>query len=583
MYLTSRQLRHFEMTKTTNLMNDSCKHFIAWLVALFLVVVSAQLCVVQLYGSPLPMWDQWFEADWFFRPWLEGHLTWEHFFAPFNEHRILFTRLLDLGVIWLNGRWEPLLQMTVNAFIHAAFVCGLAFCLWDFLGRKNGWFVCFLLAPFFALPYAAENALWPMNSQQYFMSLFWLATLAGLGFGKPGSRRWWFGLTAAIMGLFTMASGLLAPVTVGGLTILRAIKHRRMEKGNLITLVSCLAVIGLGLALRVTMEEDRPLRAHTLMEFTSALARNLTWPFFRTPEMVCLIPLPLAFLVALYFRPNFPEPRVAEFLLALGLWGGLQSAALAYGRANYGDIIPASRYMDVLNIFVIASLFATVLLPQLWPHGQFPSWAGMLLPLVFAGVIFFGLCRISQIVVDNLLIPTRMMNLVAEERVETFMVTGDAAGFLEKPTVRPDPKLVLQVLNNAKLQTIMPAVCLPPSSAQIPGRLAVLSQWLLRHSMPILMCGLVLFVSLCGYGLARGTPGLARANPAGIIVLLAGLAALGFVWSKRSLQRESVEYALQRELAVHFKSVDNFKRAAIHEHKAEALKHQGNSDGARRP
>jgi hypothetical protein len=65
--------------------------------------------------------------------------------------------------------------------------------------------------------------------------------------------------------------------------------------------------------------------------------------------------------------------------------------------------------------------------------------------------------------------------------------------------------------------------------------------------------------------------------------LLACLAALGFVWSKRSLQRESVEYALQRELAAYFKSVDNVKRAAIHEHKAEALMHQGNSDGARRP
>ncbi len=571
------------MTRPTNLPNDSLKHFIAWLVALFLVVVGAQLWVVQLYGSPLPMWDQWFEADLFFRPWVEGHLTWEHFVAPFNEHRILFTRLLDLGVVWLNGRWEPLLQMTVNAFIHAAFVCGLAFCLWDFLGRKNGWLVCFLLAPFFALPYAAENALWPMNSQQYFMSLCWLATLAGLGFGKPGGRRWWFGLTAAIMGLFTMASGLFAPATVGGLTILRALKHRRMEKGNLITLICCLAVIGLGLALRVTMEADRPLRAHTLMEFTSALVRNLTWPFFRAPEMVCLIPLPLAFLVALYFRPNFPEPRAAEFLLALGLWSGLQSAGLAYGRANYGDIIPASRYMDVLNIFVIASLFATVLLPQSGSSVRFPRWAGMLLPLAFAGVIFFGLCRISQIVVDNLLIPTRTMTLVEEERVETFWATGDERSFLEPPTVRPKPEMALRLLRDTKLQSILPAACLPPASPPITGRFTAISQWLLQNSVMILASGLLLFAGLCGYGLAHGAFGLTRANPAGIIVLMAGLAALGFVWSKRSLQRESVEYGLQRELAAYFKSANKLERAAFHEHKADALQHQKNSDGSRWP
>jgi hypothetical protein len=47
--------------------------------------------------------------------------------------------------------------MSVNAFLHAAFVCGLAGCLWGFLGRKNGWLICFLLAPFYALPYAAKK------------------------------------------------------------------------------------------------------------------------------------------------------------------------------------------------------------------------------------------------------------------------------------------------------------------------------------------------------------------------------------------------------------------------------------------
>jgi len=583
------------MTMPTNPSDGSFRQFAVWLLALFLVVLGAQLWVVQLYGSPLPMWDQWYEADAFFRPWAEGHLTWRQFFEPFNEHRILFTRLLDLGVIELNGRWEPMLQMTINAFIHAAFACGLAGCLWKFLGRKNGWLVCSLLAPFFALPYAAENALWPMNSQLYFMSLGWLVTLAGLGFGKPGGLWWWFGLVAAFMGLFTMASGLFAPVAVGGLVVLRALKARRLDKGNLITFVCCLAVAGLGSALRVTMEADQPLRAHSLMEFSSALARNLTWPFFRAPAMLCLMPLPLAFLLALYFRSNFPEPRAAEFLLVLGLWGGLQSAGLAYGRANYGDIIPASRYMDVLNIFVIASLFALVRFAQSgWP-GRFPKWVMRLLPLVFAGIIFFGLCRISQIVVDNLLLPTRMMNLMAEERVETFRATGDVHGFREPPTVRPDPEVVLEVLRDTNLQAILPDACLPvlpthtiaeggpPASAPVTGRLTSVSQLLRQNSETILAAGLLLFAGLCGYGLARGALGLTRANSTGIIVLLAGLIALGFVWSKRALQRDSVEYGLQRELAAYFKSANHPARAAFHEHRADALLHQMNSNRSGRP
>src|SRR5580693_913725 len=98
------------MADPANLKKDPLKHFAAWLTALFVIVLGAKLWVVQLYGSPLPLWDQWYEARSFFVPFVEGHLTVADFFAPANEHRILFTRLLDLGVICLNGRWEPLLQ-----------------------------------------------------------------------------------------------------------------------------------------------------------------------------------------------------------------------------------------------------------------------------------------------------------------------------------------------------------------------------------------------------------------------------------------------------------------------------------------
>ena len=571
------------MIKPTNLPEDTFKHFAVWLAALFLVALGAHLWVVDLYGSPLPLWDQWYEADSLFRPWAEGHLTWGDVFSAHSEHRILVTRLLDLSVIWLNGRWEPLLQMTVNAFIHAAFACGLAFGLWVFLGRKNGWLTCFLLLPFFALPYGGENAIWGFNSLWYLVSVFALAALVGLGLAKAGSRWWWCGLAAAILSLFTIASGPLAPMAAGGLVLLRIIKQRQLEKEKLISLAVCVFFAVLGLSLRTTAEYDRPLQAQAFMEFAAALVRNLTWPFFDAPEMACLIALPLVVLLVLYLRPGFPATRAAEFLLGLALWGGLQAITIAYGRANYGEGIPASRYMDVFNVFVIASVFATVLLSQSWTSPRFPGWAAVLLPLVFAAIILSGLCRISRIVVDYLLAPTRMSTLVAEERVQTFWATGEPRELLERPTVRPDPELVLRLVRNAKLQAILPAACLPPATPPVTGRFTAASQGLQRNATTILSCGLILFAGLCGYGLLRGTLGLTRGNPTGIIALLAVLAALGFVWSERSVHRNLIEYQMQRELAAHFKSVDNFKRAAIHEHKADALKQQGNSDGARRP
>ena len=399
-------------------------------------------------------------------------------------------------------------------------------------------------------------------------------TLVALGFARPGSRWWWLGLAAAGTGLFTMASALLAPVTVGGLMILRAIKLRRIDRGNLITLGLCLAVVGLSLAQGVSAEGDRPLRAHNLAEFSSALVRNLTWPFFDAPGMAGFIFLQLILLLALYFRRNFQESRAAELLLGLGLWSVLQSAALAYGRGNYGDIFPVSRYLDILNVFVIASLFASVLLAQFWLRGAFSKKFALLPPLVFSAVIIFGLCRISQIVVDDLLISTRMMNLVAEERVETFMASGNERDLLEPPTIRPSPEVALKTLRNPKFQAILPAVCLPPADAHVTGRFTAVSQWLLRNSTGILYCGLGLFVGLIGYALIRSPLGLAWENlPAGI-AFLAMLSALCFVWSKAPVKRETIERDLDYKLAAYFKSVDNPKRAAIFEHKAELLKNQ---------
>jgi hypothetical protein len=58
------------------------------------------------------------------------------------------------------------------------------------------------------------------------------------------------------------------------------------------------------------------------------------------------------------------------------------------------------------------------------------------------------------------------------------------------------------------------------------------------------------------------------------IAVLALLAALGFVWSKAPVKRETIERDLDYKLAAQFKSVNNSKRAAIFDQKAGALENQ---------
>jgi hypothetical protein len=548
---------------------DSLKTFALWLAALFLTALGAQLWIAWLYGSPLLLWDQWYEAP-FIKSWVTGQWTWGDFMAAHNEHRIVVTRILEVGLVSLNGRWEPMVEMTANAFLHAALACLLAACLWEFFGRKNGWLVCFLLLFFFILPYVGENAIWGINSQYDFLDIFALLTLAILGFIKfGGNRLWWLGCFAAIVGLFTIASGLLAPVAVGGLLVLRMLKARRFDKSSMTPLTVCFALFSIGFALNVTKPEDNSFQAHSFLEFTKALVRDLSWPFYDVPLMPIVIASPLIFLLVAYLRPNFPSPRAAEFILALALWSALQSVAIAYGRANYGGDVPASRYSDMFQMLVIAAVFATVLLAQYWE--RFPI-RGSLFAFAFIALMLYGMCRMSQIVVEDLLAPSRMWNLVAEERVEQFAITGKETDLLERPTVRPDPSLAASVLRDPALQNVLPATCLPPSPVPKAGRLALLSQWFQEYSPEILSTGLILFAGLCAWGLARGTPGFVSRNPAGVLALLVSLAALGFVWSKHTVTRRSVEYQLEQQIVSNFKMAGNVKRAAIHEQKAEALK-----------
>jgi len=553
-----------------NQANNPPKNVVWWLLATFLTVIGAQFWLVWLYGSALPYWDQWDEALKLFQPWMEGRLTAATVAAPFNDHRIILTYLLDMSFIRLNGRWDPLLQMTVNAFMHAIFATGMTYSVWRFLGRRKAWLAGLFLLPFFTFPYAGENAIWAFNSQWYLLDNTGLAAIVGLGFCRPGSWWWWAGLAAAALGLLTMALGPFIPAAIGGMLVLRVIRDRRWGRESLISMGACLGLMGAGATLLVGPKGYNFLQAHTFAEFAAALCRHLQWPFYHAPEMACVILLPLALLLIYYFRPNFQAPRMAELLLSLALWSMLQSIVIAYGRANYGDLIPSSRYTEVFSTLLIASLFATVLLGEQWQRDHFPKWNGLLLPLVYAVVIFWGLGRMSQIVVDNLLAPSRMMNLIAEERVVTFRATGNDQDLLERPTIRPRPEVALAVLRSSALQAILPVACISP--APKAGWLTPAALWLLRHGTTILEAGLVWFAGLCGFGLVRGTMDLSIKQPVGIIALLAAVTALSAVWSKHSIQRESVEFGMQQQLADYFKSEGRLGRAAYHAQAANKLK-----------
>ena len=456
--------------------NVNCLRLAAWLLALFTVILGAKFWVIQVYQTDVPYWDQWKEAKLLFQPWLEGNLTWGALFAPHNEHRIFFTRVLDLFVVWLNRQWDPTLQMTVNAFIHAGYACGLAYCLWIFTGRKKEGLICFLLARFFAFPFAAENTIHGFQSSMYFLSIFSVITMIGLGFGSPGGCGWICGLAAAVMSLFTMGSGFLASLAVVGLVVLRMSKQRRIARDHLITLGCSLAVLAFGLALSVKGEKHELYEASSFPEFFQALAGNLAWPFSDEPVMCCFVCLPLVITGIKYFRSDFKDPRAAEFILALGFWGFLQSAALAYGRVNLGY---SSRYMDTLDTIPIASLASLFVLGENMAFRRFSSRAAMMGAIIWVVAVFGGMWQVSRTAMDdyktvkNYLQWSRLWGLVQEDNVRAFASTDNPSHLLDNPPLMIpywDANVLLELLRNPKIQAIMPPACRPPLKLERDGK-----------------------------------------------------------------------------------------------------------------
>jgi hypothetical protein len=578
----------------------------AWLAAFALVVLGAKLWTIQLWATNIPFWDQWDEARLLFKPWLDGTLSWQNFFIPHNEHRIVFTRLLDLLEVKINGQWDIYFQTVVNAIIHIAYGCGLAATIWHFTGRKNAGLICFSLMPFFALPFAAENTIHGFQSQMYFVNIFSVVAVIGIGFGKPCGKFWFCGLIAAVFSIFTMASGFLAAAAIFGLMSLRALKQKRISRAEILISICALAVIALGLAMKVNVAEHQKFQAKSVLDFLESLAQNLAWPFGAQPALAILTCLPFALVLVGYFQNGFKNPRAAEFVLVFGLWAILQAAALAFGRSVIAD---SSRYFDSLSMTPVASIAAIFLLAENFEAKGLPQKILLPLTILWFGILGFGLVQISRNVVENYCRDSRAWGLLETENVRAFVATGDAGWLHSKmPLAVPywNPDWLVDLLNDKKILSIMPADARPAlkiaadensaanfssadsafqnqpfaksrnnnlinanSSVAIGdikelGRFSVWAKSLVDSAVKIFIFGLLLSLLLAIAALKSPQMSLAGGGAVWFLVLLVTLTALAGAWCWRGFDGTEYAAALQKRWAVEFANVGHPARAEIH-------------------
>jgi hypothetical protein len=445
-------------------------HF-AWAASLFLAGLGAKYGLILAKGFSFPYHDQWqAEAAELFIPYLSGKFTLAMLVEPHNEHWIIFTRLLDLVLLQLNGQWDSLLEMACNAVIHCAGVAGFAWAMASLLGKRS-WLVLWpVLALVLTLPFAWENTLWGFQSQFYFLFLFSWLTIWLLALSPAGSWKWWLGAATALAADFTMAPGVLASVTVVVITALAAWKERNWRQ-RVPTWIVCGVTIGVGLVLKLSLEADFTDNAHNLRDLLTALGKSLAWPWVSVPWYALVNLLPLALLGWVVFHSREPACRTeverrrvkpGEWMIfGMAIWAGLQGLAAAYARGNGGPD-PSSRYLDSLSFVGISGALAGwVLLNQRRPGPRmFPALAALLAGWAITGLVGLGVLTHrarTEAIPDN--VAEHAAQLKASR---AWVATGDARVFLAQP---PDMRLqpiAAKLMADPHIRAVLPACVREP-------------------------------------------------------------------------------------------------------------------------
>lgn len=438
------------------------------LASLAMILFGVKLLVIGTYGNATPYWDQWdSEARLLYAAFLEGQLGWGDLFAAHNEHRILFPRLLALGLLQVNGIWNPLLQMVVNAALHAAFIGVFAGMLIKVVGQRFLLPVAAFCLVLCALPYGWENTLAGFQSCFYFFLWFTVGAIWLVSVAEPFSARWWVGTGLACGAFFCAASGGLVLATLAAVGVLRYGRgqHKRILEGVAVFTLGALFLGSVICTPRIMTHA--PLKAITFTQFLDSFDGYFAWPIKAAVVGALCRNAPGALFTIWMLRAKPPMDDRRWFLLALIVWSFGQSMALAYSRAV--GFVP-SRYTDMLAVDVLTNFACLIVLWQVFAGRRAvvavtaAAWVGIVLGCLGASVHKRCPGELEQ---------RRATALAQEVNTRNYVYTGDISHLTDKPHLHvpyPLPGHLAAILDQPTVRTILPRNIGAPMAGTIVAR-----------------------------------------------------------------------------------------------------------------
>lgn len=426
----------------------------------FLVVLAAQLLLVAGAGTDIPFQDQWdVEGRRLFPAWQSGEFRPAALFEPHNEHRIFWTRILDLGLFALNRQWDPLVELAAGAVLRAAVAALLAWVLTSAAGRTGRILGAAGVAVAFLPHLAWQNALWGFQSQVYFSAGFAVGAFAVLGQREPTTAQRCAGHALAAASMFAMGAGFLVPVALLGLAALHAVEGRSWREVVRTEAIPALVLLLLAGSLRTEATEHDVLRSATAGQFFSTAGRALAWPHSAMPLAALVLNLPLAAAVIGRLARRRTAAAGEDRILLIGGWVVALAGAMAWTRGGGGEFAAGvpSRYVDFLVLAPLANAWClAVLLREANERKRAVRRAAAASWGVFLLVGWLGL---SAEVMRGLVRPRWRDRDVPVRLAVEFRRTGDEEVFRGQPLLyvpHPTPGVVREVLRDPRLKGALP-------------------------------------------------------------------------------------------------------------------------------
>ena len=456
------------------------------LLGLFLTICGAKLWLIHVFGNSMPFWDEWVGEGRIIKAFLEGTLSPGMMFAPHNEHRILFTRLLVLASVWINKQWDPFLLMVLQTPIHAAAIVAFVAMAGRFVsGMGRAALACFA-ACLGTIPFGWENTLWGFQSQFYFMMLSGLLVIWFCWRYEPLTWRWWIGAALALASLFTMAGGVFAIVAVdvfmaARLFLERGILWRKRLAGCAI--LAAIAAFGVLITPRTAHDVINPSQvmvehtAQSFRQFMFGLTGILAFP--ATAHWLCvIIQAPIFILTLICILQRAPLTDGRWFILVTGGACWVQAAMTAYMRAEAWD---ASRYRDSWCLLLMVLLVCIYFIHDAL-HGRgnllFHLIAGAWLLALFAG----GIHRVTDMLPAEIL-NKRSLAMEMENNVREYLSTKDAKYLQGKIPCR-DAAVLQEILGSETIRRILPPDLITPTPILSPYKQKITGQAFVSNDSP---------------------------------------------------------------------------------------------------